>query len=194
MRLTQGLRNLSKMLDTKSQNLLDKYSEYNPSPLTIQQFIEFGRNETEQKSFNFLRQEIPVRLSNIMKEINLLPGNLLHMPSVVILQVNDVFMYVYSESSDTEPVVFICINLISTLQDWYSQSFRDLMEFDEGKLKELDDEALAKFCQTLKTIQTRHTNVVQTMAQGVLELKDSHPVHNLKILSLSVIFSFIPGL
>ena len=194
MRLTQGLRNLSKMLDTKSQNLLDKYSEYNPSPLTIQQFIEFGRNETEQKSFNFLRQEIPVRLSNIMKEINLLPGNLLHMPSVVILQVNDVFTYVYSESSDTEPVVFICINLISTLQDWYSQSFRDLMEFDEGKLKELDDEALAKFCQTLKTIQTRHTNVVQTMAQGVLELKDSHPVHNLKILSLSVIFSFIPGL
>ena len=180
MRLTQGLRNLSKMLDTKSQNLLDKYSEYNPSPLTIQQFIEFGRNETEQKSFNFLRQEIPVRLSNIMKEINLLPGNLLHMPSVVILQVNDVFTYVYSESSDTEPVVFICINLISTLQDWYSQSFRDLMEFDEGKLKELDDEALAKFCQTLKTIQTRHTNVVQTMAQGVLELKDSHPVHNLK--------------
>ena len=194
MRLTQGLRNLSKMLDTKSQNLLDKYSEYNPSPLTIQQFIEFGRNETEQKSFNFLRQEIPVRLSNIMKEINLLPGNLLHMPSVVILQVNDVFTYVYSESSDTEPVVFIVFNLISTLQDWYSQSFRDLMEFDEGKLKELDDEALAKFCQTLKTIQTRHTNVVQTMAQGVLELKDSHPVHNLKILSLSVIFSFIPGL
>ena len=107
MRLTQGLRNLSKMLDTKSQNLLDKYSEYNPSPLTIQQFIEFGRNETEQKSFNFLRQEIPVRLSNIMKEINLLPGNLLHMPSVVILQVNDVFTYVYSESSDTEPVVFV---------------------------------------------------------------------------------------
>ena len=91
----------------------------------------------------------------------------------------------------------ICINLISTyilLQDWYSQSFRDLMEFDEGKLKEPDDEALAKFCQTLKTIQTRHTNVVQTMAQGVLELKDSHPVYNLKILSLSVIFSFIPGL
>ena len=101
MRLTQGLRNLSKMLDTKSQNLLDKYSEYNPSPLTIQQFIEFGRNETEQKSFNFLRQEIPVRLSNIMKEINLLPGNLLHMPSVVILQVNDVFRYVYSGSTQS---------------------------------------------------------------------------------------------
>ena len=63
------------------------------------------------------------------------------------------------------------------------------MEFDEGKLKELDDEALAKFCQTLKTIQARHSTVVQTMAQGVMELKDSHPVHNPKILSLSVIFN-----
>ena len=167
------------MLDTKSQNLLDKYSEYNPSPLTIQQFIEFGRNETEQKSFNFLRQEIPVRLSNIMKEINLLPGNLLHMPSVVILQVNDVFRYVYSESSDTDPVVFVLTSSQLLLQDWYSQSFRDLMEFDEGKLKEPNDEALVKFCQTLKTIQARHTTVVQTMAQGVLELKDSHQVHNL---------------
>ena len=62
------------------------------------------------------------------------------------------------------------------LQDWYSQSFRDLMEFDE--LNELDDQTLSKFCQTLKTIQTRHTNVVQTMAQGVLELKDSHQVNN----------------
>ena len=50
------------------------------------------------------------------------------------------------------------------------------MEFDEGRLGEPDDEALAKFCQTLKTIQSRHTNVVQMMAQGVLELKDSHQV------------------
>ena len=65
------------------------------------------------------------------------------------------------------------------------------MEFDEGKLKEPDDEALAKFCQTLKTIQARHSTVVQTMAQGVMELKDSHPVHNPKILSLSVTFNEI---
>jgi len=146
MRFTQSVRNLNKLLDMKSLKQLDNYSSFNPSPLTIQNFIDFGRNETEQRSFTFLRQEIPVRLSNIMKEINLLPGNLLHMPSVVILQ------------------------------DWYSQSFRDLMEFDE--LNQLDDQTLSKFCQTLKTIQTRHTNVVQTMAQGVLELKDSHQVDN----------------
>lgn len=52
------------------------------------------------------------------------------------------------------------------------------MEFDKDELpmSDVDDEDLAKFCQTLKTIQARHTNVVQMMAQGVLELKDSHQV------------------
>ena len=42
----------------------------------------------------------------------------------------------------------------------------------------VDDTTLARFCQTLKTIQHRHNNVVQTMAQGVLELKDTHKVDN----------------
>lgn len=146
MRFTQSMRNLNKLLDLKSLKLLDNYSQFNPSPLTIKQFMEFGQNATEEESFTFLRKELPVRLSNIMKEINLLPGNLLQMPSVLILQ------------------------------DWYSQSFTELMEFEESSSK--DREAQAAFCQVLKTIQTRHTNVVQTMAQGVLELKDSHQVDN----------------
>lgn len=81
------MRNLNKLLDLKSLKLLDNYSQFNPSPLTIKQFMEFGQNATEEESFTFLRKELPVRLSNIMKEINLLPGNLLQMPSVLILQV-----------------------------------------------------------------------------------------------------------
>ena len=48
------------------------------------------------------------------------------------------------------------------------------MEFDSGSAT--DQATLAHFCQTLKTVQTRHANVVQTMAQGVLELKESHTV------------------
>ena len=58
------------------------------------------------------------------------------------------------------------------------------MEFEESSSK--DEKALAEFCQALKTIQTRHTNVVQTMAQGVLELKDSHQVlHQKNILTFN---------
>eukprot|EP00092_Neocalanus_flemingeri_P015056 GFUD01016262.1.p1 GENE.GFUD01016262.1~~GFUD01016262.1.p1 ORF type:complete len:415 (-),score=97.98 GFUD01016262.1:272-1516(-) len=144
MRFTPTVRNLNKLLDLKSLKMLDHYSQFNPSPLTIKQFMEFGRTATEEESFTFLRKEIPVRLSNIMKEINLLPGNLLQMPSVLILQ------------------------------DWYAQSFRDLVEFESSSPN--DRVNLVQFCQTLKTVQTRHTNVVQTMAQGVLELKESHMV------------------
>ena len=87
MRFTHSLRNLNKLLDLKSLKLLDNYSQFNPSPLTIKQFMDFGQSATEEESFIFLKKEIPVRLSNIMKEINLLPGNLLQMPSVLILQV-----------------------------------------------------------------------------------------------------------
>ena len=92
MRFTPSLRNLNKLLDMKSLKLLDNYSQFNPSPLTIKQFMDFGQSATEEESFIFLRKEIPVRLSNIMKEINLLPGNLLQMPSVLILQVGSPLM------------------------------------------------------------------------------------------------------
>ena len=71
----------------KSLKSVEYFSHFNPSPLSIKQFIEFGQTATGAESFSFLSKEIPVRLSNIMKEINLLPGNLLQMPSVLVLQV-----------------------------------------------------------------------------------------------------------
>ena len=86
MRFTPTVRNLNRLLDLKSMKMLDHYSQFNPSPLTINQFMEFGQRGSEENSFTFLRKEIPVRLSNIMKEINLLPFNLLQMPSTLTLQ------------------------------------------------------------------------------------------------------------
>jgi len=138
-------RNWNKLLDMKSLKSVEYFSHFNPSPLSIKQFIEFGQTATGAESFSFLSKEIPVRLSNIMKEINLLPGNLLQMPSVLVLQ------------------------------DWYAQSFRDLSTFEN---REPTIETQQEFCHVLKTVQARHTNVVQTMAQGVLELKESHTVDN----------------
>ncbi|NWQ83297.1 PDK2 kinase, partial [Columbina picui] len=56
-------------------------------------------NACEKTSFTFLRQELPVRLANIMKEINLLPDRVLRTPSVQLVQ------------------------------SWYVQSLLDIMEF-----------------------------------------------------------------
>lgn len=78
-----------------------------------------------------------------MKEIHLLPDNLLKMPSVGIVN-----------------------NL-------YATSFEEIIHFEKA---EINGATLDKFCQALIKIRNRHTDVVQTMAQGVLELKESHDV------------------
>ncbi|CAF88449.1 unnamed protein product [Tetraodon nigroviridis] len=66
---------------------IEHFSKFSPSPLSMKQFLDFGTiNACERTSFVFLRQELPVRLSNIMKEINLLPDRLLGTPSVQLVQ------------------------------------------------------------------------------------------------------------
>ncbi|KAK1166136.1 pyruvate dehydrogenase (acetyl-transferring) kinase isozyme 1, mitochondrial isoform X1 [Acipenser oxyrinchus oxyrinchus] len=78
------------------------YSRFSPSPLSMKQFLDFGsENACERTSFVFLRQELPVRLANIMKEINLLPDNLLKTPSVQLVQ------------------------------SWYLQSLKEILDFKD---------------------------------------------------------------
>uniref|UniRef100_A0A0N5AJ72 Protein-serine/threonine kinase n=1 Tax=Syphacia muris TaxID=451379 RepID=A0A0N5AJ72_9BILA len=79
---------------------LERYGQFQPSSLSIQQYIDFSRKGTEQSSFLFLRTELLVRLANIMQEINLLPSKLLRMPSA---------------------------QLISS---WYCESFSDILQYE----------------------------------------------------------------
>lgn len=83
MRFTPVKRGITKLLDIKSMRMLDHYCQFNPSPLTLKQFVEFGKTATEEESYVFVKKEVPVRVANIMKEINLLPAALLQMPSMV---------------------------------------------------------------------------------------------------------------
>lgn len=68
--------------------------------MLIKIYFVIGLKANEQKSYQFLKKELPVRLANIMKEIHLLPDNLLRMPSV---------------------------NLVN---NWYAQSFKEMIEFE----------------------------------------------------------------
>uniref|UniRef100_A0A8C5B4N4 Protein-serine/threonine kinase n=1 Tax=Gadus morhua TaxID=8049 RepID=A0A8C5B4N4_GADMO len=132
---------------------IDHFSKFSPSPLSMKQFLDFGSiNACEKTSFVFLRQELPVRLSNIMKEINLLPDQLLTTPSV------------------------------QTVQGWYIQSLMDILEFLDTNPD--DHRTLGNFADALVMIRNRHNNVVPTMAQGVLEYKETFsqdPVTNQNI-------------
>lgn len=143
MRFAPVTRNLAKLLDIKSLKLLDNYAQFNPVPLSIDQFLEFGHRALESESYHFLKKELPVRFANIMKEINLLPAALLQMPSVQELQGN------------------------------YADSFRDLIEF-EGRNE--NGETMYEYLVTLIEIEKRCKDTVRVMAQGVLELKESHHV------------------
>lgn len=55
----------------------------------------------------------------------------------------------------------------------YAKSFVELCTY-EGQ--QGDRETLREFVQTLETIRRRHENAVELMAQGVLELKETHAV------------------
>ncbi|XP_042712896.1 pyruvate dehydrogenase kinase, isozyme 4 isoform X1 [Chrysemys picta bellii] len=81
---------------------VERFSRYSPSPLSIKQFLDFGSsNGCERTSFAFLRQELPVRLANILREIDLLPDQLLSTPSVQLVK------------------------------SWYIQSLMELVEFHQ---------------------------------------------------------------
>ncbi|KAM8976007.1 pyruvate dehydrogenase kinase, isozyme 3 [Pelodytes ibericus] len=83
-------------------NQIEHFSKFSPSPLSIKQFLDFGRNNAcEKTSYLFLRKELPVRLANTLKEVNLLPENLLDRPSVKLVQ------------------------------SWYVQSFLELLEYED---------------------------------------------------------------
>uniref|UniRef100_A0A671K2K0 Protein-serine/threonine kinase n=1 Tax=Sinocyclocheilus anshuiensis TaxID=1608454 RepID=A0A671K2K0_9TELE len=66
---------------------IEYYSRFSPSPMSIKQFLDFGReNACEKTSYMFLRKELAVRLANTMREVTLLPANLQSQPSVKLVE------------------------------------------------------------------------------------------------------------
>ncbi|XP_075052618.1 pyruvate dehydrogenase kinase, isozyme 3 [Mixophyes fleayi] len=89
------------LLKNTIPNQIEYYSKFSPSPLSIKQLLDFGRNNAcEKTSYLFLRKELPVRLANTLQEVNLLPENLLQRPSVKLVR------------------------------SWYMQSFLELLEYE----------------------------------------------------------------
>ncbi|GMS91141.1 hypothetical protein PENTCL1PPCAC_13316 [Pristionchus entomophagus] len=122
---------------------LDHYSQFQPSSLSIQQYLDFGRNGTAVSSFEFLRKELLVRLANIMQEISLLPPKLLATPSSKMVA------------------------------GWYCESFEDLIRFEDAKSTQ---DKVDNFNDQLQAILKRHAHVVETMAEGLIELRESDGV------------------
>lgn len=59
-----------------------------------------------------------------------------------------------------------------TVEDWYQESFSEILQFKDVHID--SDGTLEKFNATLDTLLRRHESVVETMAEGVLEMKERY--------------------
>ena len=72
----QALRALAQLTDLSDKELMkmDFYSDYRPTSVTLSHFLDHASGGTSvEDSFVFLRREIPVRIANIMKELEVSP-------------------------------------------------------------------------------------------------------------------------
>ena len=71
------------------------------------------------------------------------------------------------------PHDFLKMPSVLTLRELYAQSFKELVEFEEKS--EENSKILEEYYKALRKIQYTQANVVQILAQGVLELKVTKP-------------------
>uniref|UniRef100_A0A8C1PX53 Protein-serine/threonine kinase n=1 Tax=Cyprinus carpio TaxID=7962 RepID=A0A8C1PX53_CYPCA len=74
-----------------------------PSPMSIKQFLDFGReNACEKTSYMFLQKELEVRLANTMREVTLLPANLQSQISIKLVEswlYSTLFLFILTEEN-----------------------------------------------------------------------------------------------
>jgi len=82
-RTSRVYRHLETVLNDEELMKVDNFSKYTPTSVSLSHFLDHGSGGGSiEESYLFLRKEIPVRLSNIMKEFESLPDVLSSEPAV----------------------------------------------------------------------------------------------------------------
>ncbi len=115
-----------------------------PTPLTMQQLFEFGKNghDREQSlivAARFIQVEVPIRIARMAIELEHLAGGLAEMPSVIKTRLR------------------------------YIESFFDV--FDFVNIKTAEDER--EFARLMSRVKERHANVAASIGRGIRELQES---------------------
>jgi pyruvate dehydrogenase kinase 2/3/4 len=84
---------INRVLCNKLATLINSYSNFNPSPMSLKKFTDFGQAVTahkekihvEIKSYEFLKEELLVRLALMSKEMLYLPEKLIKTSSVQLV-------------------------------------------------------------------------------------------------------------
>lgn len=85
---------ITRVVCNKVASLINSYSNFNPSPLSLKKLAEFGKQsavdaaakkQVEVQSYEFLKEELLVRLAIMTKEMLYLPENLIKTSSVQLV-------------------------------------------------------------------------------------------------------------
>lgn len=129
-------------------NKLDQYASYKPTALTIDQLVQFGRKRNQLASFGFLRNELLVRLGNIVKEIDHLPQCLMLMPSA------------------------------DAVKKLYEGIFESLLPFESVESDKCKKTPSINFTDLLNEILEKDAGTIQTLAEGLIEYHNAYEVDN----------------
>ena len=103
--LEQSRVKFDMLLDRFTIYHLDQFSAMSPTPVSIKGMLEQSFQPTQQESFKYITKELPVRLANMIMEMQMMPRSLSAQP-----QFQDILFQ-------------------------YIQSFRDLLEFSREPFK-----------------------------------------------------------
>ncbi|KRX51865.1 Kinesin-like protein KIF14, partial [Trichinella sp. T9] len=120
LQLNKAKMRLTVLLRSVSQGLhrkIDSYSHYRPIALNLQQLLNFAKEGGQLESYTYLQKELLVRFANTMKEIECLPA---------VLQ---------------------CTSSLKTVKSWFSESFSELLEFENAPPTEENFERQTSFCK-----------------------------------------------
>jgi len=144
-------RHLAKLMNESSVKKLELYSKFNPSPVSILQFLEFGRSTNTDHSYLFMRKEIPVRLANIMKELELLPDELQQQQNC------------------------------SLTQDLYVQSFQELLRFETVPNTPSVKEEFTKCLQTIRQRHKDEVSTMAEAVMQMKYQQDKEHLHTIRM-------------
>ncbi|KAH3670285.1 hypothetical protein WICMUC_004938 [Wickerhamomyces mucosus] len=142
------------MSSSQLKSQIAKFAKIPPTGISLKEMCEIGSipsQESLYKSNKFIVNELPIRLAHRIEELDTLPNGLNKMSS------------------------------IEKVKNWYTKSFEELIEINSLSTSNSSNSSSInhhiKFnrlvTDTLKTIKKRHDPTVATVAQGVLEWKNS---------------------
>ncbi|KAI3629496.1 hypothetical protein MIR68_012511 [Amoeboaphelidium protococcarum] len=163
------------------------YASFPQTGVSLRQMVEFGQNPSQGtllKAAMFLQDELPIRLAHRVVELENLPHGLSDMPSVIKVK------NWYAESFQ-ELIEFPKMELPQGVKTKYrsngSKRYHILVDDNEPQLPSNVDTFNSNFTQVIEGIKRRHDPVVQSVATGILELKN----FNRSLIMDSAVQSFL---